>query len=278
MKTEYKKRLQQKNFLDYLIPEFLVASSDAVLDQNGGLTLVRVIDQLFAVFMPLQVYRFTTVGQFFRNTAISSDDFIKAGLAYKLVISKPSGKEQVLAQGAVLMDAANPWLTTRLLNDLSGMISFDEIGIHVLRIFGKTEKTDYVEVLQKRISIMLVPGINGVYAGNFEVADPKTGEVMEGAGVVVLMPDNSLIGGDHAYSYEGTYDFDNGKLAANLRATRHNKDNSSVFGDFEYLDVQLSGTVDSNNIQATGTSPSAPGKTIHVRMIKQTKPPDALRT
>jgi hypothetical protein len=261
-------------FLDYLIPEYLVACNDAILGQDNSITLVKIIDQLIAVLMPMQALRFFTVAQFVRKTEINLTDFIKAGLYYKVVLVKPSKKNDVvLAEGPIALDPENPWISTRLMNDVSGMLIFDEVGTHLLKIIGKTNHSEYETILEKRISIITAPGLSGLYMAHFYTGDDKTNAETAGEGVVMLLPNGSVQGGDHAYAYSGFYKLDGKTITAQLHIARQKKGIPSIFGDVDEFDIELNGLVDGLTIDAQGKIPGADDQGLKIQLVKQLKTP-----
>ncbi len=90
----------------------------------------------------------------------------------------------------------------------------------------------------------------------------------EGTGVVVLIPNGRLSGGDTVLSYTGHWRTDGEQFEATVFTARHSPGPPSVFG-VDVLDITLTGRSDGGvTASCKGTAKQAPGLTFEATLVR----------
>lgn len=274
MKKQSKKRVSAKSFRDYLNPDYLVVCNDVIIGQDQNVSLIRLIDQIIAFAFPIQLARFVIVAQFTRNETLTQEDFLNAGLVQKLMLTNPSGESIDLGLFSPVVDPLTPWSATRTITDLSGQLSLSEEGTYTITLLGKTQKTDFEELITKRFPTLLSVGLPGLYLADFSSDAERGDEQKKGEGFVVLLPDGTIQGADGGYSYEGNYGIENDSVLASLKIRKSHPEAISIFGEnIENLELTLRGTVDQDTLNLHGCVEGVPSHEIWVTLRRQTRFP-----
>lgn len=258
-----------RKFAEYLTPEYVITCQDAIIAKDNTVSFIRVIDQLIAFILPFQLMRFVVATQLSRNTSISLKEFRNAKLAFKVDLLTPSGLTIPIAEGPVEIDEVNPWLCTRSITDLSGRVVLPELGEYRIRLLGKTEDTEFEELLVKRFPLESSRGVAGIYTAEFSVG------ASSGSGIIMLLPDGTAQGEDHSYTYHGRFDEDKDKLRATLVVTQKSPNSPSVFGDSSGFTLELEGSIFDGVGHITGTRPDKPNEKIVISLSRQLTLPNS---
>lgn len=264
--TEQKTVTKLKNAGDFIRAEFLIICHDMLTATDHSVSFIRLIDQLYAFSFPFQLARFVLVAQLARSQSVSVSDILEAGVAYKLVMEDPSGQLTELVQWVPPADPAHNWSSHRVSADLSQRMALQQEGVYAFHLFGKTTDSQWEELIAKRLPVRLSPGAPGVYSATFS-AGPIIGQ--HDAGVLVLLPEGQLQGGDHTYNYIGQYSTADGKLRGVLRAQRQ-RAGVSVFGDLQDFTLNLEGIEKPGGFVLEGRREEDPSIKISIFLTRQT--------
>ncbi len=88
---------------------------------------------------------------------------------------------------------------------------------------------------------------------------------MVGKGVLVLVNDSRLLGGDSGYYYSGNFKVDNNTVSGTMDVTRFDENSVSVFGDIERFSLTFEGTVSGASINGWAALKDRPS--IRIRFV-----------
>jgi len=92
---------------------------------------------------------------------------------------------------------------------------------------------------------------NGLWSVEFETTG-EYGTGRYGTGVVVIN-ENSILGGDAAYYYKGTWEITSGKIKGELLVIRYDSNGISVFGDISQFNLMIDGDINEYQFVAVGS-------------------------
>jgi hypothetical protein len=91
--------------------------------------------------------------------------------------------------------------------------------------------------------------------------------------MVLLLPNGTIQGADHAYGYAGNFKIDGSRITAQLTARRQTAGAPSVFGDLEKFELILEGTINANMIESVGYRQENPTDKIKITLARQSSMP-----
>ena len=90
-----------------------------------------------------------------------------------------------------------------------------------------------------------------------------------GKGILVLLPNGRLVGGDSAYYYSGNYKTENSKIIGNAFVIRYDPTGMSVFGDLDSFKLSFCGQINNSHFSAGGSIDNMPD--IKIRIVGNKK-------
>ena len=81
---------------------------------------------------------------------------------------------------------------------------------------------------------------------------------------------NKVAGGDYGYYYVGDYNVTNSSISATVTINKHNPQVVSIFGNYQSLNLSLSGTISGNQISFSGHVTEFPQMSVQATMKKLT--------
>jgi len=274
MSKAAKPKSTSRRFSDYLTPKYLLACNDVIISLDQSISFIRLIDTLTALILPLQPARLVLVAEFQRRANISYEEFVRAGLLHKFVLISPSGERSDLGTFDILPEAVFPLATTRTVTDLSARLLLKEEGVYSVQLLGRTHENDFEELLAWQLPVALSVGVPGLYLVEFNSTAPQVSETTHGIGHALLLPDQTIQGGDGGYVYNGRYQLDGTAIKVRLTVTRTNPYVPSIFGNIDRFELDVAGVIEGGVATLEGVRPDRPDDKVRIRLTRQTVTPD----
>jgi len=199
MSIRKSRKPHEKSFLDYLEPDYILFSNDAIMGQDGTVSVLRLIDTFTPFTLPITPHKFFVVTALRRNRDVAIEEFNAVELRYDIVLVNPAGEEFVLSVCSVpkLSEEAT-WTVCRNVLDLSYQVSFQSNGDYIFKALGYLGDGEKVELMQSPIFIQQATDVSGKYKW-----ESKTGQEIE-SGIVEL--NQGVISGEgESIKFNGRY-------------------------------------------------------------------------
>jgi hypothetical protein len=207
---ERKSKTKAEEFLDYVNPNYLVFCNDAVLGQDGSVSLFRMVDSFTPFHLPLTPTNLYVIVEFRRNHDIPIDVFNAADLYFDLVLESPTGEKSILAFFRLAKIAPeSAWNVARIVISLSHRIGFKHSGDYIFKAVGRVgEHGKGVDAIQNALFINPATDISGSYTWEsiFE-SDKQTG-------IANISDEGAVNGQGNGFTLQGTYTITNRDMVA----------------------------------------------------------------
>lgn len=85
-----------------------------------------------------------------------------------------------------------------------------------------------------------------------------------GAGVLLVLNNGKLLGGDNGYYYLGNYEVKDNNIRGKVAITRFNKNVISVFGDVDQFSLTFAGQIKQDLVEAVASFDNTPDLKIRI--------------
>ena len=231
----------RREFLDYLIPTYIVCCQDVIVGQDNTVSLLRMIDSHgWCSFPTPPVPRIHVIAEMRRNKQISIEEFEKANIQYSIKLVNPNGEEIAITSYAPPpTDPGNPWNSNRVIHDISGRLSFKMPGLYKFKLTGKVDSSEEQDLLEMLLPVIKLPDFAGTYDAEFST------KIGQGKGTVTLK-NGVLTGSDSESTFSGVYVVFGGKFAAQVNVQRIGREGSLFIGEQNNYMLVLEGKVDAD--------------------------------
>jgi hypothetical protein len=200
-----KSKTNEEKFLDYASPNYLVFCNDAVLGQDGSVSLVRMVDSYSPFRLPLTPTNLHVIVEFRRNHGISIENFNAVDLYFDLVLVSPTGEESVLAFFKIAKIAQeSAWNVARNVISLSHRVGFKHSGDYIFKAVGRVgEHGKGADVIQTALFINPANDISGSYTWE------SIFESVKQTGTAEISNEGVVNGQGDGFTVHGTYTITN---------------------------------------------------------------------
>lgn len=140
-------------FSELLKPDYLLFCEYALVADDQTVSFIRLIEQASASGLPVVPPRFAVAAEFTRRKDVDENTFAEMNPFFRVELENPSGKIFTVGEYPVNVVEKKEWNIHRLILDMSMSIQFNHYGAYIFRISGKTQTSDYEQLLEKSFVI-----------------------------------------------------------------------------------------------------------------------------
>lgn len=145
-------RAAVKSFKDYFLPTGITLSQDALMEQGGNVSLLRLVDT-FQCPLPTPLPLWVSA-EFAYNNRMSPADYAGLNPSFELRLVNPHGKSFTIGQlAAHPPDTTGSLSVMRVLMNVSGAVTYQNEGLYTFELYGRLDEADYELLLQRGFTV-----------------------------------------------------------------------------------------------------------------------------